>query len=144
MTGGTFHHSSIKEIFGDGFYYFGYNEKIEYINFRDCRMHWVRYVNESPAFPETDLEDTHTKIVGWRDPSAQPLYIEFFTEPRTRFVFTYRKNFWEGLLGKPAKREVKEYIALVEKLVKQGWQTYDRSEQKKVKVSSNSHFPRNF
>lgn len=131
MPGGIFHHSKIKEVFADGFYYYGYKEQIQYINFRECRMHWVRYVNESPDFEQTDLEETSTKIVGWRDPSARPLYIEFFTEPRTRFTFEYRKNFWEWLLGKPAKREIREYIAMVETLVKHGWQTYDRSLQKK-------------
>ncbi len=129
MNGGTFHHRNIIEIFADGFYYYGYNEQKCYINFRECRSNWVRYVNESPDFPETDLEDTATKIVGWRAPSE--LYVEFFSEPRTRFVFTYKRNFWEWLLGKPSAKAIRAYIELTEELIKLGWRMHDRESEKK-------------
>jgi hypothetical protein len=129
LNGGTFHHSNIIEIFGDGFFYYGYNEQKCYINFRECRTNWVNYVNDSPDFKETELQDTDTKIVGWRNSSE--LYVEFFSEPRTRFVFTYRRNFWQWLLGKPSTKGIRAYIELAETLVKLGWKMDDRAADKK-------------
>ncbi len=136
LPGGIFHHANITEMFADGFYYHGYNEKKGYINFRECRMHWVKFVNESADFAETALQETDTKVVGWCDASGPMLYVEFFSEPRTRFEFDYRRNLWEWLLGRPAKRSIKEYIELMERLIKLGWKLHDRSEQSRAEKES--------
>jgi hypothetical protein len=129
LNGGTFHYTNIIEIFGDGFYYYGYNEQKCYINFRDCRSNWVQFVNQSPDFSEKYPEETATKIVGWHSPSE--MYIEFFSEPRTRFVFSYKRNLWEWLLGKPSAKGIRAYIEVTEKLVKLGWKLHDRRNSKK-------------
>jgi hypothetical protein len=46
-------------------------------------------------------------------------------------VFTYRRNFWQWLLGKPSTNGIRAYIELAETLVKLGWKMDDRAADKK-------------
>jgi atypical dual specificity phosphatase len=80
MSTETHNFEDIKGITTDGILYTARNGKLEYFEFAVCSANWLK------AHPDYE-ELNELRWVGWRDISASPPYIEFWTEPRTRFEF---------------------------------------------------------
>jgi hypothetical protein len=98
------------------------------IDFTDCRRNWLHYVQTSGDFPDAtlcSLDDTTG--VAWRDVTGRPAYIEFFTEPRTRFVFTSRRSLLDRLLFQRSSAWIAEFHALQLRIGRAGWTSFDLS-----------------
>jgi len=123
------HHSSIVQISSEGVYYKeSLQEAIKRISFRECRKNWVAYVNESDEFHTTDLIEDQTKCVGWRDSCHMPPYIEFFSEPRVRFVFNDSNHILNKIWNnRVSRKETKHFLTLQTRINEVGWTTYDLS-----------------
>lgn len=103
-------------------------EAIKRISFRECRKNWVAYVNGSDEFHVTDLIEDQTKCVGWRDFFHTLPYIEFFSEPRVRFVFNDSNHIFKIIWNKRVSRkETKHFLKLQTRINEVGWTTYDLS-----------------
>ncbi len=97
------------------------------IDFAVCRRNWVRYVNESGEFGTANLSENDSLCVAWRDISHRPPYIEFFTEPRTRFEFIAPTGIFGRLFGRLFRRWLSDFHYLNSKILEARWQSYDLS-----------------
>lgn len=98
-------------------------EKLEYLNennekcyicFSECNNNWINYrlktePNNHNNFSELKRKDN---CVGQRNSDANPIFIEFFTQPFTKFIFE----------GKDAKEE---YNKIRDSIFKNDWNTLD-------------------
>lgn len=120
-----FHHSRIKGITINGLSYMDDQDKEVYIVFSECRSNWVNYVNASNSFEGNNRSIESTNCVGWRDAFAIPMYIEFFTVPRARFVYPYRRNFIEKLRNLNSGKAYALFKETNSLLKRHGWNTFD-------------------
>ncbi|MDQ0887857.1 hypothetical protein QFZ81_002945 [Paenibacillus sp. V4I9] len=95
------------------------------IQFDDCRKNWVNYVNRSTEFDTSDLKEEETNCVGWRDAFDKVPYIEFFSEPKTRFLFPYRRTFYEWFRNMHSRKGYKHFRNMCNQLKENGWSTFD-------------------
>ncbi|WP_116190828.1 hypothetical protein [Paenibacillus taihuensis] len=118
-----FHHSRIKVINTDGLSYLDDQDREIYIDFAECRNNWVNYLNASDSYEGDNRSIELTKCVGWRDAFAIPMYIEFFTVPRTRFVYPY--SFIEKLRKLNSGRAYAHFKETANLIKRNGWSTFD-------------------
>jgi len=119
-----FEGNKILSITSDGLVYLDDQEE-KFIDFKTCRRNWVQYVNHSGDFKTTGLSERDTTCVAWRDFFSKPPYIEFFTQPRTRFEFFAPPTFFERLLGRPARGWVRDFIDMQLQIGSAGWASFD-------------------
>ncbi len=94
-------------------------------SFAECRRNWTNYVNTSADFQTTVVSEQTTYCVAWRDFFASPPYIEFWTEPRTRFEFHKPQSWLEWLRFPDTRRWRKDFLALQHQISSVGWKSYD-------------------
>ena len=88
-----------------------------FIDFEVCKENWNNYSLESQDFEFSDTFDVQkSRCIGRRNSLGNPLFIEFFTEPITRFEFRY--TFFR-------RKAMKAYFALYQAIIKAGWQLFD-------------------
>lgn len=95
-----------------------------FLDFEICRRNWVVYANTSGEFVGENISLRDTNCVGWRNVIGEPPYIEFFSEPRTRFE--YPSKGWERMLGLN-KRFYKDFYRLQQQIIDADWSTLDLS-----------------
>jgi hypothetical protein len=115
------HYSSIISINNKGLAYKDSIHNLLFIDFSECRKSWVRYVNSSQEFSNQHIREEETRCVGWRDAFDKSPYIEFFTEPRIRFVFPDKRILKVWYL----KKGYKKFRETCVKIEKEGWSTFD-------------------
>ncbi|RAP77192.1 hypothetical protein DL346_01440 [Paenibacillus montanisoli] len=120
-----FHHSRIKGITANALIYWDEQDQEVCIDFSECRSNWVHYVNASDSFEGNNRSIETTNCVGCRDAFANPMYIEFYTVPRTRFVFPYKKNIIEQLRSLNSGKAYAFFKEINNLLMKNGWSTFD-------------------
>ncbi|GMK48852.1 hypothetical protein PghCCS26_59820 [Paenibacillus glycanilyticus] len=100
-------------------------DKEIFIDFFECKNNWVNFANESDSFEGNHRSAESTNCVGFRDAFADPMYIEFCTVPRTRFVYPYRKNFIEKLRKLSSGKAYVLFKETNDLIEKYGWCTFD-------------------
>jgi hypothetical protein len=125
MEHNDYHHSSIVKIDTEKIYYKDKDNVVQTIDFYECRKNWVRHLNESDDFQVTNLAEDETRCVGWRDIFHSPSYIEFFSEPRIRFVFHDRRSILEWVKGRKSSKGRRHFLSIQYKIKEAGWTTYD-------------------
>lgn len=67
------------------------NEKItiEFASFEECNKNWIEYKKRKTG-KETV---TNLMYIGQRDSTSEPMFIELFTKPFTRFEFLNREEY---------------------------------------------------
>jgi hypothetical protein len=119
------HHSVIISIDKIRLIYTDFEGNQAQIRFDECRKNWVNYANSSTEFEKPDLKEEETCCVGWRDAFDKTPYIEFFTEPRARFVFPYKRTFYEWFRKLHSRKGYKYFRATCNELEAHGWSTFD-------------------
>ena len=94
-------------------------------SFAECVPNWVNYVNASEQLQATTITEQTSDCVGWRDFFANPPYIEFFTEPRTRFEFHKPQSWFEWLRFPNARHWREDFLELQHEISAAGWKSYD-------------------
>jgi hypothetical protein len=94
-------------------------------SFTECRSNWANYVNTSQEFSATTVTEQTTLCVAWRDFFANPPYIEFFSEPRTRFEFQKPQSWFEWLRFPNARRWREDFLILQHRIHAVGCKSYD-------------------
>jgi hypothetical protein len=59
----------------------------QFIDFAICRTNWLRHINRTLDEMSPKSADWHQRCVGRRNIIGTPPYIEFLTDPPTRFEF---------------------------------------------------------
>lgn len=121
----VYHHKRIKGISKTGLTYLNELNQEVVIDFDECRSNWVKYVNSSGDFETTILSPDRNTCVGWRDAFDNPMYIEFFNEPRTRFIYPYKRNLYEWIRNLHGMRAYRHYRKTCTELEENGWSTFD-------------------
>lgn len=119
--------STVLDVTTQGLQYLDDTGTGQFIDFPACRHTWVSYVNTSPDFTATNLTEHETSCVAWCDAGAAPLYIEFFTEPRTRFEFFAPRTLLERLVRRPGYGWSRHVRDLHQRIIEVGWTAYDLS-----------------
>lgn len=100
----------------DGLEYIDEDGKHQYIDFRVCNKSWI----QNHVSDRDEISSFDRKCVGWRKVDAEPPYIEFFTEPPTRFEFSIDEH--------DGKRDADiNFYELRAQLSKARWTTIDLS-----------------
>lgn len=96
-TDRVFKASAIQSVIPRGLAY-DVDREQHFIDFVECCRNWVDYVNSSPQYATTDLNETQTRCVAIRDVSTEPPVVDFLTTPPTRFTFEHvqRGGNWFG------------------------------------------------
>ncbi|MFC4777149.1 hypothetical protein ACFO9Q_10185 [Paenibacillus sp. GCM10023252] len=119
------HHNRILKILNNGLLYLDENSSETFIDFEVCRRNWITYINKSEDFEITELTEEETKTIGWRDAFNKPIYIEFFSEPRTRFIYPYRRNLYEWIRNRHGMKAYKFFRKTCISIEENGWTTFD-------------------
>jgi hypothetical protein len=120
--------NTVVKIDVNGMVYLNGDGYEKYIDFMECRKNWLDYVKESGEFPESNLRNLEDSVcVAWRDVMGKPAYIEFFTSPRTRFIFTSRRSILDILLFRKSQAWVKDFHEVQLLIGRIGWSTFDLS-----------------
>lgn len=106
----------VKILTPEGLVYTDRNGVTRTIEFAQCRRNAVHHFYESEGYHVRGLRVADSNCVGQRDAGARPRYIEFFTEPPTRFAFTWRC--W---------RPYRRFREFADMLIGAGASTYDLS-----------------
>jgi hypothetical protein len=104
---------SILSITSKGINYIDETGDKKFIDFNVCNQNWIAYRQRTENLndPSNIVKDN---CVGQRDICANPIFIEFFTRPFTRFEFS-------GLESKKA------FSSVVKEILSAGWNTIDLS-----------------
>ena len=121
----VYSHRRIIEVTSKELLYNDNNDQIRNIDFYECRKNWVKYIHESNDFEVNDLTEEKTNCVGWRDIFDKPPYIEFFCEPKIKFIFNERRTLFEWLINKNSSKSNKYFIKLQYEINEKGWKTFD-------------------
>jgi len=105
-----------KTITSEGIYYennFGENL---FLNYKECNNNWLLYRKRTEFLNDEQIFELKgkDKTIGQRDVDPQKCYIEFFTQPFTRFEF---KN----------PEQMSDYLRLRDSIQFNGWTTHDLS-----------------
>jgi hypothetical protein len=98
---------------------------VNFIDFAMCRANWVRFVNESAEFATTNLGEDESRCVAWRDAFHAPPYIEFFTEPRTRFEVVPPPTSIRRLVYCLVDRRRQQFSHVQHAIRNAGWTSFD-------------------
>ncbi|MBL8134104.1 MAG: hypothetical protein JNL42_19745 [Anaerolineae bacterium] len=104
----------IEQVTHEGIEYIDEEGKLQRLDFQSCYENWyaLQTGRTDPYFDERSRQiAVEWKCVGQRNRFADPPYIEFFTNPITRFEFNSPEGFHE----------------LRRKVEKAGWRTSDLS-----------------
>ena len=113
--------ANIRRITVSGITYINGDGALHFIDFSLCADNWrVQNVvaSASTVNDAHDASDWLQRCVGEHNLCAMPPYIEFFTQPRTRFEFKFES---------PCETRDERYYWLSEWVRKAGWTTFDRS-----------------
>jgi hypothetical protein len=91
--------------------------KVFFVDFNKCRIGFSKFLQkENDLTEEERLElEQRTKCVALRDAFAEPMYIEFFSDPPVRFIFNMRIF----------KEPYREFIRLDNTIIETGWKKFD-------------------
>jgi hypothetical protein len=124
----VYHHKNIINIGNLGLEFVNSSGENHFIDFNECKVNWIEYVNTSGQFSGgTSFKVEESVCVGWRDICSKPSYIEFFTKPRLRFIFPYKRTLVEKLFNTYSKKEYREFSKLQQQIIENGWSTFDLS-----------------
>lgn len=124
----VYHHKNIVRIEQVGIEYTDSYGENHFINFNECKDNWVIYVNNSGQFSGgTNFKEEESLCVGWRDICGNPAFIEFFSNPRVKFIFPYEKTIIEKLTKTYCRKNYKEFTKMQLQIIECGWTTYDLS-----------------
>lgn len=91
-----------------------------FIDFEECNKNWIEYRKRTENLDDEKLDNIQIidKGIGQRDICANPIFIEFFTKPFTRFEFKESADY-------PEPKEA--FIRLQNGIIAVGWKTLDLS-----------------
>lgn len=119
-----YHHSRIIKMSTKELIFLDLNDEEKHINFCECRNNWVQYINNS-EITKNDLSEYHSRCVAWRDAFSKPPYIEFFTEPKTKFIYPYKRTIFERIRKTRSNKGYKIFRKTCRELENYGWTTFD-------------------
>lgn len=116
-----YHKKTILTINEQGVHYLNEQDIEQFIDFNICRKNWVLFVSSGEDFKGKNITEDDTNCVGQRDMFNIPPYIEFFTNPRTRFEFS------EGWLDQLFHRQKhhSDFLKFQQAISNAGWATFD-------------------
>ena len=120
-----YHHSRILNISKTGLSFFDGHDQMILIDFEECRNNWVNYINSSEDSETIDLSPDQSVCIGRRDAFEKPIYIELFTNPRTRFIYPYKRNIFEWIRNTHGMKAYKYFRKTCIELEENGWTTFD-------------------
>ena len=106
--------ADIKRITSSGIVYTDANGEMSFVDFAVCAENWLTHNADNSS----NTLEWRQRCVGEHNVCAIPPYIEFFTQPRTRFEFSFET---------PCETRDERFYWLSEWLNKAGWVTFDRS-----------------
>lgn len=111
-------------------YLLGTDELID-IQFEVCRKNWVNFVNFSDFFNrDTVLKENDSRCVGWCDITDEYPFIEFFSAPKTRFLFkrkSVQKFNFLNLFSNRSINHRQAFLNMQLSVQKTGWTLFDLS-----------------
>jgi hypothetical protein len=120
-----YHYSSIKVINTRELIFIDQNHEEKHIHFTECRDNWITYVNHSHEYATNNLTRNDTVCVAWRNAFSKPRYIEFFTEPKTKFIYPPKKALYEWMRKFCSDSGYKAFRKTCIDLENNGWTTFD-------------------
>lgn len=111
-----YHHDRIQGIEREGLLYIDDEGRERTIDFEACRRNWMVHSGQSES-----------RCIAWRDNRSEPPYIEFFSDPKIRFTFPYKRTWREKWRRRPSELGERYFKATVEALNREGWTTFDLS-----------------
>ena len=107
---------TITKILPDGIYYINTNGAKQFVDFKECNENWLAYRKRKETLTDEQVAELRgkDKTTGQRDIHSQEAYIELFTKPFTRFVFS-----------NPTQMD--EYRKVRDTMYSFGWTTHDLS-----------------
>jgi hypothetical protein len=100
-----------------GIKYVDQSNQTRFIDFETCRVNWLHHITASRAVSPSEVSDIErSRCVGQRNGVATPAFIEFWTQPVTRFEFC------NSLFRRDAR---KRYWELYHAVINTGWQLLD-------------------
>lgn len=81
-----YHYSAIKNIFKASLEYIDENDDIQVVDFATCNQNSVKIFKS-----DSSKYIAYRNVIG--DPIGTAPYIEFFTEPLTKFIFSNEEEF---------------------------------------------------
>jgi hypothetical protein len=120
-----YHLSRIKTINEKELTYIDHTNVEKNIDFYECRKNWIHYMNNSNEYTISNLTENDTVCVAWRDAFHNPPYIEFFTDPKIRFIFPYKRSFYEWVRNLHSSQGYNYFRRTCIEIENNGWSTYD-------------------
>ncbi|MBB6214121.1 hypothetical protein HNQ80_000190 [Anaerosolibacter carboniphilus] len=110
----------IKSITSKGINYSDEAGEEKFIDFEECNENWIQYRKRTEKLDDEKLANikNNDKCIGQRDICANPIFIEFFTRPFTRFEFKESDEY-------PDPKEA--FNCLQNEIILAGWKTLDLS-----------------
>jgi len=107
---------NIVKVTSEGIHYISQSGQQTFLDFNDCNENWLLYRKKTDLLNDEQLLTLRKKdkTIGQRDISDKQKFIEFFTRPFTRFVFSI-----------PEQEEA--YKELRDSIREFGWTTFDLS-----------------
>lgn len=127
MNTRVYNYKNISKVDRTGIEYVDSKGEKQFIDFENCKDNWVRYVNASGDFWGYRSTKEEVSCVGWRDIYAEPAYIEFFSNPKIKFIFPYKKTIFGKLIKAYSGQMYREFNKLQQQIIEGGWTTYDLS-----------------
>jgi hypothetical protein len=121
----SYDYQNIKEVDSSGLAYIDENGIERYINFAECTKNFAQCVKSSGEFNIENLNVKDTRCIGTRDSFTNPMYFEFFCTPKVRFIFPYKKKFYERLLYFNPSNHYRSFLKLQNLITSLGWSTFD-------------------
>jgi hypothetical protein len=100
---------------------------MQHIEFAECCHNFAKHVLESGDFLNRSQDLLTTSCVAWSNITAKPLFIEFFTEPHTRFEFEQPRHGIWSVLSFSRQRGHKNFLDMQSQINALGWKSYDLS-----------------
>ncbi|MEL7597266.1 MAG: hypothetical protein AAGU01_03585 [Clostridiaceae bacterium] len=110
----------IKSITEQGIHYADEDGKVCFVSFAECNENWIQYRKRVEQLNDDQvikLKES-SRCVGQRDICANPMFIEFFTRPFTRFEFNQTSDDQDPKIA---------FTELKNQILSYGWTTLDMS-----------------
>jgi hypothetical protein len=88
-----FNKATIQSLNPSGMFYIDDQGNPQHIDFSICHTSWIRQLDMPIEQMSPQAADWHRRCVGRRNSIATPPYIEFLTDPLTRFEFGHPNDY---------------------------------------------------
>ena len=110
----------INSITSKGINYCDETGETKFIDFVECNENWIQYRKRKEKLDDEKFSiiQASDKCIGQRDICSNPMFIEFFTRPFTRFEYRESSDC-------PNPRDA--FTRLQDDIISTGWMTFDLS-----------------